>query len=251
MMDNDILNKINEVLDSFFKENKEVNCIALKSIMPLMVKAGVFNKDIRKGLPLRKVLRELDKEKTLDKVPLAFAHRVEKDVYWYFRRPETDCDLIKINDGPTKKEIALKKHEASDEFYVLSLCDEVLEQKSARQHRFKFLVGDLHKDGHARTMLPLDAFYEKSSLVIEYDPKFSEEADEGKLDRKTNSGISRREQREIYDNRKKEVLSDRGIKLLRIMYSDFDNDENNLIIRDDEKVVEVLEKLIAETTKKG
>ena len=249
-MNNDILKKINEVLESYFADNKNVNCIALKNIMPDMVKAGVFNKDTRKGLPLRKVLRALDKEGSLDSIPLAYAHRTEQDVYWYFKRLDAGCDLVKINEGPTKKEIALKKHEDSDEFYILKLCDEILKQNSKRQHRFKFLVGDLHKDGHAKTMLPLDAFYEKSSLVIEYDPKFSDEIEGDKLERKTNSGITRREQREIYDNRKKEVLNDRGIKLLRVLYSDFDVDEKGLIIREDDKVEEVLRRLVNEANHK-
>ena len=248
-MNNDILSKINEVLESYFADNKEVNCIALKNIMPDMIKAGVFNKDTRKGLPLRKVLRALDKEEALDTIPLAYAHRTEQDVYWYFKRKDADCDLVKVNDGPTKKEAALKKHEASDEFYVLGLCDEVLEQKSMRQHRFKVLVGDLHKDGRARTMLPLDAFYEKSSLVIEYDPKFSEEDSDEKLERKTNSGISRREQREIYDKRKTDVLKDRGIGLLRICYSDFENDEDNKIIRNEDANMEIIHALLKEMKK--
>lgn len=248
----ELIDKINQVLEQYFTENTEVNCIALKNIMPSMVKAGVFNKDVRKGLPLRKVLRTLDKDNSLEKIPLLYAHRMEQDVYWYFRRPDTDCDLIQLNEGPTKKEIALKKHEASDEFYVLGLCDEILEQNSKRQHRFKFLVGDLHKDGQARTMLPLDAFYENSSLVIEYDPKFKEEEsnDESTV-RKTNSGISRSEQRERYDNRKNEVLTDRGIKLLRVSHSDFTNNDEGIIVRNEEEDMKILIELINSTKLKA
>ncbi len=246
-MSDQIINKINEVVKTYFENNAELNCIALKNIMPAMISAGVFNKDIRKGLPLRKILRALDKENKLKEIPLAFAHKVEKDIYWYFRRPDTECELIKLSSEPTKKELALKRHEASDEFYILGLCDQILGQNSSRQHRFKFLVGDLHRESDTRTMLPLDAFYEKSSLVIEYDPKIIESADNAKLERKTNSGVSRREQREIYDNRKSEVLTDRGIAVLRISFADFNCDDEGKIIRDEDSDINILKSKIKET----
>ena len=250
-MNNDILDKINEVLELFFKENAEVNCVALKNIMPQMVEKGVFTKDIRKGLPLRKILRALDKEGILTDVPLAYAHKTEQDIYWYFRRPDTDCDLIQEKTEPTKKELAQQKHEASDEYYILGLCDDVLKIKSSRQHRFRFLVGYLHKDKQTRTMLPLDAFYEKHSLVIEFDPKRFEEGEDEKLDRKTNSGVSRRKQREVYDARKKDVLSDRGIEMLRIPYSAFNIDEDGKIIREEEGDLKIIKDFISQTKRLG
>jgi len=246
-MNNDILDKINEVLKTFFDDNAEVNCIALKNVMPLMVQNAVFAKDIRKGLPLRKVLRALEKEGKLSEVPLAYAHKVEQDIYWYFRRPNTDCDLIEDSNEPTKRELALAKHQASDEFYVLGLCDELLKVSSSRQHRFRFLVGDLHKDKQTRTMLPLDAFYEKHSLVIEFDPKRFDNTEDEKLDRKTNSGVKRREQREIYDARKKDVLSDRGIEMLRISFSAFTTDEDGKIIRNQDADIELVKDLLRST----
>lgn len=46
---------------------------------------GIFNKDYREGLPIRKVLRALDTENSLDKIPYVHAERKSKITNWYFR----------------------------------------------------------------------------------------------------------------------------------------------------------------------
>ena len=46
--------------------------------MPALINAGVFTKDHKKGLPLRKILRKLDTENSLDKIPFVHAERKEK-----------------------------------------------------------------------------------------------------------------------------------------------------------------------------
>lgn len=103
----------------------------------------------------------------------------------------------------------------SDEFYVIDLCDEVLGQKAQRQHRFDFLKGD---NGHP---LPVDAYYEDLNLVVEFYERQHTEVVNFFDNKMTASGVTRGEQRKIYDQRRAEVLPQHGIKLVIISYSDF------------------------------
>ncbi len=55
----------------------------------------------------------------------------------------------------------------NDENYVIDLCDKVLKQRASRQRRFAFLTGDPNGKGFA-AKLPVDAYYDKLKLVIEF-----------------------------------------------------------------------------------
>lgn len=88
----------------------------------------------------------------------------------------------------------------SDEAYIIDLCDEILGIKASRQHYFDFLTGDTGRK------LPVDAFYERLNLVVEYCEKQHTEA-VGFFDKRiTASGISRGEQRKKYDERRRVLL---------------------------------------------
>lgn len=103
----------------------------------------------------------------------------------------------------------------SDESYVIDLCDEVLNSVASRQHRFDFLKGD------TGVRLPVDAYYKDLNLVIEfYERQHTESV--ALFDRKmTVSGVTRDEQRRIYDERRKQILPQHGINIIVISYSDF------------------------------
>lgn len=123
-----------------------------------------------------------------------------------------------------------------DEAYVINLCDEVLGVPAQRQHRFDFLLGD------AGTSLPVDAYYPKLNLVIEYRERQHTEA-VGFFDkpgRMTVSGVHRGEQRRLYDERRREVLPAHGIKLEEFSYSDFAHAPNKRLTRDREKDLEIV-----------
>ena len=51
----------------------------------------------------------------------------------------------------------------SDESYIIDICDQLLEQKAKRQHRFEFLRGDPGRNGRT-ARLPVDAYYEDSEV---------------------------------------------------------------------------------------
>lgn len=131
----------------------------------------------------------------------------------------------------------------SDEYYVIDLCDEVLGVEASRQHKFDFLVGD------AGTKLPVDAYYESLNLVIEYHEKQHMEKVSffDKDDKLTVSGVSRGEQRKIYDQRRQDVLPEHGIKLVIISYSDFGTSKN--LKRDKDNDISVVKQMLAEYIK--
>ena len=103
----------------------------------------------------------------------------------------------------------------SDEYYVIGLCNEVLGQVGEQQYKFPFLLGD---SGRA---LPVDAYYQELNLVVEYYERQHIEEVEFFNRRMTVSGVSRGEQRRIYDERRRTELPKHGIKLVVISYTDF------------------------------
>ena len=81
--------RINEVVTDYFKNNPSVDKIPAMDLMHEFVKDGIFNKDYeRKGLPIRKLLRELDRNNELNKIPTLLPERKPINTYWYFQRPK-------------------------------------------------------------------------------------------------------------------------------------------------------------------
>jgi len=119
-----------------------------------------------------------------------------------------------------------------DEDYILDLCDEVLGLVASRQHRFDFLRGDPGKRGIG-TKLPVDAYYEKIRLVVEYRERQHNESVKFFDKRETVSGISRGEQRAKYDQRRREVLPQHGIELVELACDDFQHNAKKRLTRDD------------------
>ena len=103
----------------------------------------------------------------------------------------------------------------SDEHYVIALCNEALGVIGMQQYRFPFLVGD------SGVPLPVDAYYPSLNLVIEYQERQHLEPVKFFDHRPTVSGVSRGEQRSIYDERRRKELPKHGIKLVVLKYTDF------------------------------
>ena len=120
----------------------------------------------------------------------------------------------------------------SDESYVIDLCDQILGTSASRQHKFEFLRGDINSQGNS-VRLPVDAYYEKLNLVVEYREKqHSEEVRFfDKPNKMTISGVNRAEQRRIYDQRRRDILPEHGIQLVEISYADFNHNNQKRIIR--------------------
>ncbi|MDO4980863.1 MAG: hypothetical protein Q4E58_08165 [Prevotellaceae bacterium] len=84
-MNNAKIEKINQVLADFFEQNKGIKRIPAKDMMDDFVDAGIFKMDYdRAGLPIRNVLRELDKNNQLDLIPYVVVERKARNSYWFF-----------------------------------------------------------------------------------------------------------------------------------------------------------------------
>lgn len=239
------INQINNVIKAYFEKYKSLSEIPAKDLMPEFLKAKVFAEDKKNGLPIRTILRKLDKSNDLHLIPFVYADRKATNVNWFFRR-NNSASFSRPKEVVQKVETpkSIKKFKDSDENYVLNLCDELLHLKGSRQHRFDFLVGD------SGVKLPVDIYYEKLNLVIEYreyqhtnELKFFD-----KPDVMTVSGVSRGEQRKLYDQRRRDILPQQKIKLIEINFTDFTHSKNK-IVRNKERDLEVLKKLVAKIIK--
>ncbi|GAA5033862.1 hypothetical protein GCM10011506_26660 [Marivirga lumbricoides] len=77
---------INQTIEEWFAKNKDIDKVLAKDLMPDFIKNGVFEKDHRKGLPIRNVLRELDRNDQLGQIPAVHPERKAKNTNWYFVR---------------------------------------------------------------------------------------------------------------------------------------------------------------------
>ncbi|MBI9058645.1 hypothetical protein L3049_01990 [Labilibaculum sp. DW002] len=251
MKDLSKVEKINKVIEEYLNANSSLTIVPVKELMPAFIKAGIFVKDIKKGLPIRLILRELDASNQLDLIPRVHAERHGEHTYWYFVPASAT-----VPETPYKQEKKKLENDAiairlnSDETYVISLCDEVLSLKANRQKRFDFLLGDLHKNGKTQTMLPVDAYYEELQLVIEYKeiqnyrPLAVVDKDEDEEENENTKTLSREEQRRIYDERRAKVLPENEISMIVISYSDFEYDDKNKIKRNKESDLKIVQKAL-------
>lgn len=243
------INQINKVLQEYFELNKSISSIPAKDMMPYFILAGVFEKDIKNGKPIREVLRRLDAINELHQIPFVHAERKETNTNWFFQRNAVSTSITPkvISTKQTIKPISKSSsRKDSDEHYVLDLCDEVLGSKGLRQHRFDFLLGDPNAQGKC-AKLPVDSYYPELNLVIEYKEQQHTKSNKffDKPDLFTVSGVHRGEQRKIYDKRRLEVLPKHGIRVIEIFYSDFNHDSKDRILRgngDLERVKKIVKK---------
>jgi len=220
--------KINEIITQYFDANASVDWIPVKTIMPALVEAGIFEKDVKKGFPMRKVLRRLDQKSELDKIPSAHAERRTENTYWYLVREGKQYTPKEVIPEISKKEQNLLDIQNSDENYLINLCDELLGKEASRKHTFDTLVGNLHKRGKGRTKLPLDAYYKDLKLVIEF---FRQTSTVSELDEKEQARIA---QIKYYDELKKEAVLAKSMRYMKINFAQFECDENDKLIRNTE-----------------
>ena len=123
----------------------------------------------------------------------------------------------------------------SDESYIIDLCDEVLKQAAQRQHRFDFLKGD------TGVRLPVDAYYAKLKLVVEYHERQHTEEVKFFDKRITSSGVGRGEQRKLYDERRKTEIPQNDLSLIILNFSEFVHSPSKRLHRDNVSDIAVIE----------
>ncbi|MCB9441213.1 MAG: hypothetical protein H6523_13310 [Mycolicibacterium sp.] len=109
----------------------------------------------------------------------------------------------------------------SDERYVLDLCDEVLGVAGIRQARFDWLRGDPSPSRPRGTTLPVDGYWPSLRLVVEFQEEQHSQPVAFFDRRQTVSGVGRGEQRRRYDERKRTLIPEHGLRLVVIEKSDF------------------------------
>jgi len=120
---------------------------------------------------------------------------------------------------------------ASDESYVIDLCDEILGETASRQHRFPWLQGDAGLSGN-RVLLPVDAYYPGHRLVVEYRERQHFTPTPFFDRRETVSGVGRGEQRQIYDRRRETEVPAHDLRLVLIAVSDLRSNAQGRLLRD-------------------
>ncbi|QHI36909.1 hypothetical protein IMCC3317_22790 [Kordia antarctica] len=235
--------KINEVITQYFDTNIAVDWIPVKEIMPALVEAGIFEKDVKKGFPMRKVLRRLDQKSELTKIPTAHAERRTENTYWYLVREGKEYTPKEVIPEISKKQQHILDIKNSDENYLLNICDELLGQEASRKHTFDTLVGNLHKRGKGRTKLPVDAYYKELKLVMEF---FQQNKPFEELDEKEQARIT---QIKYYDELKKEAVLAKSFRYMKINYAQFECDEANKLIRNTENDTLVLKEILKDFLK--
>lgn len=78
------LAQINQVIKKYFEENPSLETMPAKDLMPQFIKAGIFSKDHQAGLPIRNVLRELDRTNSLHLIPHVRPERKAINTNWFF-----------------------------------------------------------------------------------------------------------------------------------------------------------------------
>lgn len=237
----DKINRINEVISQYFQLNGGIGIIPAKDLMPYFIKAGIFEKDEKNGLPIRNVLRNLNKANALHRIPYVVAERKNQNTFWFFSRTAQPASVVKAEKATvTSTSHTTSKRSHSDEHYIIDLCDEVLDIKGSRQHRFHFLRGD------AGTTLPVDVYYQPFKLVVEYlEPQHTKAVEFfDKPDKLTASGVPRSEQRRLYDERRKKVLPENGIALLALSYSSFSCNSKGKLLRNKTEDLVVVKKAL-------
>jgi len=241
MADIQIISCICELIALFFEKNVSVSKIPAKDLMPNFIRDSIFPADHKNGLPIRKILRELDETNQLKLIPYVLPERKQANTNWYFIRLNENLASLEPTVITSVTKSVTTSRSISDEAYVIDLVDELLQQKGLRQHRFEFLLGDPGKDGR-RAKLPVDVYYPSLNLVVEYREYQHTNAVKffDKPDKMTNSGVPRGEQRNIYDQRRRDVLPEHGIKLVELSFTSFNYGKNNRICRslkDDKRII--------------
>lgn len=227
---------INDTLAEYFAKTDNPRKVPAKDLMSEFIRAGVFTTDNKGGLPIRRLLRELDKSDKLSLIPYVLAERKDVNVSWYFIATGFAQNVVNTEKVRNKK--VSNSRAESDEYYVISLCNEVLNAEASQQHRFDFLKGD------SGISLPVDAYYEHLNLVIEYHERQHTESIKFFNKKTTVSGVSRDEQRKIYDERRMTVLPKHGINVIVIDYSRFGTSKK--IKRDHDKDILIIKQILVE-----
>jgi hypothetical protein len=134
----------------------------------------------------------------------------------------------------------------SDEAYVIGICDDLLGEAGLRQHRFDWLRGDPSQNG-TRRALPVDAYYPRHRLVVEYQERQHGEPVPhfDKPHVLTISGVHRGLQRRLYDERRASEIPAHGLRLVVVRPGDLAANSRGRLLRERSHDTERVRRLLA------
>lgn len=91
--------QINKAIQEYFEQHPSENKLLAKELMPYFIQKGIFGSDQREGLPIRKILRDIDAKGQLALIPFVLPERKSTNTNWYF---------IRSNKGNSHTESAQK-----------------------------------------------------------------------------------------------------------------------------------------------
>lgn len=102
--------------------------------------------------------------------------------------------------------------------YVIGLVEELLGEQAVREKRFPWAVGDRSPKTGRAVALPFDAYWPSRELIGEVDEDQHRRPVDfwDKPDVRTVSGVSRGQQRRIYDKRKRDAARRQGFVMVEI-----------------------------------
>lgn len=76
--------RIDQITRDYFDQNSEISKLQAKELMPLFIGKGIFNNNKKNGLPIRNILRELDKVDALGLIYHCHPERKSSNTNWFF-----------------------------------------------------------------------------------------------------------------------------------------------------------------------
>ena len=80
------IGRIDQVVRDYFEKNVSVKEVMAKDLMVLFIQKGIFLSYYNNGLPIRKLLRELDKENKMNLLKHIKVIRKDINRNWYFKK---------------------------------------------------------------------------------------------------------------------------------------------------------------------
>jgi hypothetical protein len=109
------------------------------------------------------------------------------------------------------------------------------------------------RDGRLGMPLPVDVYYPSLNLVIEYRERQHIEAVEffDKPNKMTVSGVPRSQQREVYDQRRRDILPKHNIALVEVLFNDLAHDGRGRLLRNREADKAVIDLILNQWSNTG
>lgn len=205
-------------------------------LMPRLFELNVFPNTYEERSPVEDLLDLMNRNDHISILPWAIGEGDPERLKWSFVFLEGSS--LKELEEKMADEQTSRFVELGDENYLLDLCDEILDQKALRQHKFNFL-------GEGRN-LPFLGFYPNLNLALYYQkPPQSEVVTRlENINWISGRSLHREKEEEEFLQRCRELLSEKGIQHLEIHHSIFSYNKLKRMNRNLQKDKLTLENLI-------